>query len=156
MTTRSTKLNTNHSPKNNFNYDMCKACGGDCCTNMSGSYTPKNFDQKITFEFIAKLLKDGKTSIDWYEAAPDIYYLRPRHVNAPIVDPSWGGVCTYHSKESGCSLSEKDRPFQCIDLVPNKPHSCNSSEQGGKLKCAEAWLEHQPILEKLYYQYEYE
>lgn len=139
-----------------YNYNLCSQCKGRCCTRMAGSYIPEDFkDPKntITVEFILSLLKTGRFSIDWWEAATPIYYLRPRHINANVIDPSYGGTCVNWSIDKGCSLSESERPFGCRMLVPAKRgevYSCKTKaeDKADKHGCASRWLEYQDILKE--------
>lgn len=135
-----------------YNYKLCAACGGDCCQRMAGQYVPEDFKQEITAEFILSILQTGKFAIDWWEGDDQPHYIRPRHVGEPAVKGSWGGVCVNWSKESGCSLSEEDRPTGCKKLVPKvvgtgelKEYRCNykKSDKLGKYEMAVRWKPYQ-------------
>ena len=142
-----------------FNYNACAMCGGRCCKHHAGIYVPDDFKEKITQEYVIKLLDSGFYAIDWWEDDPPIYYVRPRHVGAEAIDASWGGVCVRWS-EKGCSLSEGDRPHQCRMLVPNydektQETDCdtNKSDKASKYDCAVAWKDYQPILKAIVHSY---
>lgn len=145
--------------KEYFNYDMCKKCGGQCCTHCAGSYIPQDFKEPITDDFIVNLLKTGKFAIDWWDGDAkglgvygSTHYIRPRHVNEPAIKGSWGGVCVNWSKANGCSLKEEDRPFQCRKLVPSMiaddVYDCTTKKEDKATKqdCAIAWYDYQHIL----------
>lgn len=145
-------MNSNLNPK------LCSTCGGKCCQHMAGIYHPNDFKEEITAEFIKSLLDSEKVAIDWWEGDPregkdeiaSGYYLRPRHVNEPAIKGSWGGVCVNWSKESGCSLSEESRPYQCRKLVPNKKFDCALEEgtDASKQDLAIAWLDYNEQIQK--------
>jgi len=133
-----------------YDYDMCKKCGGLCCLKMSGSYIPSDFKTEITIEFIVKLLDSGKYSVDWWEGdvldndlVDRSYYLRPRHIDSPSIDPSFGGICNHWKTNTGCSLPESDRPHQCRMLVPAFEIGCvaHPLSKATKKDCAIAWYE---------------
>jgi len=147
----------NKVKKGYYNYDICKKCGGNCCKTYSGSYIPDDFNEEITFEFLDNLLKKRKTSIDWWEDSPPLYYLRPRHINECIVCGSWGGVCVHYNESDGCALSEDNRPYGCRVLkAKSNNNDCNTPEEdkGGKYGCAERWTKYQDILIKLINKYQ--
>jgi len=95
---------------------------------------PDDFNRELTDAWLQDLLKkgnhaypDGKAilvSIDWVEGVKDGpdgrgYFLRPRHVDGDIVDPSWGANC-YHLTETGCDLSFDERPWRCKVKEPSE------------------------------------
>lgn len=154
-----------------YNYELCKACGGQCCTRCAGSYIPSDFKEPITPEFIVGLLKSGKFAIDWWDGdamgkgGSSTHYIRPRHVNEGAIRGSWGGVCVNWHKTNGCSLTEQDRPFQCRKLVPTlvgkDDYKCKTKKEdkASKQDCAIAWYNHQEVIQKakhLYYKLELE
>lgn len=143
--------------KKYFDYDVCKKCQGACCKAMAGAYIPSDFKEEITEKFLLSLFDSGKYSIDWWES--DVmkkgrersYYIRPRHVGAPIEDGSWGGVCVNWSQEKGCSLSEENRPYQCLKLIPNLDLGCihSNKDKAGKDDIAKLWYKYNPIIDKV-------
>lgn len=139
--------------RNYYNKSMCALCGGKCCTKMAGSYIPEDFKEKITADFIVSLLLTGKFAIDWWEASPVIYYLRPRHVQEEAVRGSWGGICVNWKQETGCSLEKSDRPYGCRKLIPNLVNgepNCDydKKDKAQKQDIAERWIPYQDILEE--------
>ena len=141
-----------------FNYEMCKSCGGKCCTHHAGMYVPEDFEEEITVDFIPSLLNTGKIGIDWWEG--DVknlgklsrsLYIRRRHVNESAIVGSWGGICVSWSKEKGCSLSEKERPFQCRMLIPSMEkglYTCDTKEKATKKACTTKWYDYNEIIEQ--------
>lgn len=140
------------------NKELCKKCGGICCKRMSGMYAPSDF-KEVTIDAMIKSLNTGIYSLDWWEGDPrkDIseedeltqtYYIRPRHIDSSIVDPSWGGTCI-HLTEYGCKLQYINRPENCRDLIPNID---NTKCHGPKTKSERVieWIPYQDILSKCY------
>lgn len=151
--------------KGYFNYSICKACGGACCKSYAGIYIPSDFKESISAKFILSLLQSGKFSVDWWEGdatggdMDQTYYIRPRHVNESAVKGSWGGVCVNFNQNSGCSLSEHDRPFQCRMLIPGKNADLEGDcdvlpeDKADKKDCAIAWYPYQSIISDAIDQY---
>lgn len=136
-------------------------CNGQCCTNSAGLYIPEDFKEPITSELLTSLLNSGKISIDWWEGDFRIrnkvykspYFLRPRHKGEPAIKGSWGGTCINYTDGKGCSLSKKDRPFQCRKLVPNFNFETNEQnctykpkDKAGKKDCISKWCKYQKEL----------
>jgi hypothetical protein len=144
-----------------FDYTICAKCNGRCCKRCSGSYIPSDFNQVITKKFIKSLLKTEMYAIDWWEGDAkggnlnQTYYLRPRHKNEPAICGSWGNECINFTDGIGCSLKEKDRPFQCRMLIPNVDGKCETLEidKASKQECAIAWYEYQNILQEIVNKY---
>lgn len=137
-------------PFNYSNPSLCTLCRGKCCKQMPGQYSPDDFKEPITYEFLKGLLEAGSHSIDWHED-PEIYYIRPRSINGEKIDPSYGGQCI-NLTDTGCSLPEEVRPLQCRMLEPKGKIgslNCKSPKGFGKLEMASLWNEHQGILIKL-------
>lgn len=159
--------------KGHFNYELCAACKGKCCTKTPGLYLPEDFKEELTPEFIVKLLDTGKISIDYYIGDPkediytsiamddfaDRYYLRPRITDGPAINGSSLGTCINWTKEKGCSLTEDERPYQCRMLKPSVDsdglHDCTYLPgEKTKREVIIEWLPYQEVLNKaieLYY-----
>lgn len=141
-----------------FNYSLCKSCGGKCCQRLAGTYLPDDFKEPITTEFILSLLHSGKFAIDWYEGNNAMYYIRPRHIHEGAICGSWGGTCINWSKESGCSLQENERPYQCRKLIPEiyeGDYSCITlpKDKATKRDMAYSWEPYQSIINEAMNQY---
>ena len=140
------------------NKELCTKCGGVCCKHMAGMYAPSDF-KEVTIKSIMNILNTEQCSIDWWEGdprtnipeedeLPQTYFIRPRHVRAPIIDPSWGGICTFLSL-TGCKLSYKARPSNCRDLIPNTDNiKCHMIKT--KANRVIEWIPYQDILSKCY------
>jgi Fe-S-cluster containining protein len=106
------------------NYSVCMKCKGKCCTTESGAYAPEDFNQEITIDLIVSLLMTKRITIDYYDdevGDGKQYYLRPRYLDEDVLKPSIsGGTCVNWNLQTGCSLSESERPYQCRALVPFK------------------------------------
>lgn len=140
------------------NKNICKKCKGRCCKSISGIYNPNDF-QTITVDSLLKYFNNGNLSIDWCEGdiRPNInelsqtYYLRPRHKEANIIDPSWGGECIFLT-ETGCKLVYSNRPQNCRDLIPNIDYKKCHLGSMSKTKYIKMWLPYQDILQKCFEQ----
>jgi Fe-S-cluster containining protein len=95
---------------------LCKICKGKCCKRSAGVYLPTELT--ITKEAILNLLQKGKHAIDKDDSTATIYFIRPRHVNKDSIDFSWEGTCI-HLTDTGCSLPQEQKPYQCRTLVPD-------------------------------------
>ena len=124
----------------------CAVCEGKCCKYMGCHYSPKDFED-LTFEGLKREIKKGKISIDWWEAVFPEYYLRARHVDANIVDPSWGGTCI-NLTEAGCSLSFEERPLGGKALRPDPTGKCCKSSYT-KEDCKNEWKPYNKTLKQL-------
>ena len=150
-----------------FHYDeeICKKCGGSCCKNLPGCSTPedilKNYPSDTLEEAITKALVSKQWSVDWWEADPCRYYLRPaikkskillgeEEKTVKIFDPSFGGTCVFLS-ETGCLLEKENRPDECKRLKPvaDKFSSCDIEGESGKLYYAKIWEESGINLEEI-------
>lgn len=168
---------------NNECKSICAECKGNCCRHIAGIYHPDQIKAQIgdiTYESLKKFIDTGKVSIDWYEdiaefyefddediknldnrVGPEGYYLRPRHLHSPIIDPSFGGCCIHWSLEKGCELSFEKRPLECQLFIPGSSRVCEEyydssivSEHFGKKEAYKAWLRYWSILDKLRFEYD--
>lgn len=135
-----------------INKKMCTKCNGSCCKSMAGTYAPEDLGE-ITFENLKSLFDTGNFSIDWWEDDPPIYYIRPRHVDKPIIDPSWNGTCI-NLGDKGCTLPREKMPLQCKALVPNLVNGMPNCTEGlNKKQMADMWLPYQQILKQIRNEY---
>lgn len=153
----------------NENLEVCKKCGGKCCRNMPGTYSPEDLfkGEEITKESIKRLIMESDyLSIDRWEADEEydkeLYYIRPKLV---LREPETFfndliglilGDCDSEKKvdfavvtgfhqcyflgENGCKLSYDQRPKNCRDLTPDPENGCYIQE-----------VKYQNISTKLYY-----
>lgn len=128
-------------PKSEF----CAECGGACCKNMACHFSPTDFET-VTFDYLKSKIEEGWISIDWWENDEPEYFLRVRHVGAPVVDPSWGGKCILFTPD-GCPLPFEKRPLGARALKPNRLGPCTSDY--GKYECKEEWKPYSDILKDL-------
>ena len=140
-------------PKNHENI-ICKECDGKCCKNMSCQVFPCDF-KEITVKTIVKKIKAGYC-FDYWEGGIEgkqgtAYFLRPQHkgYENKLIDPTWGGECIFLT-DTGCKLSEKDRPSGGKALIPGKKISdkCEFIDGWEKYDSAKAWLKYNDIIEE--------
>jgi hypothetical protein len=112
-----------------INSDICKQCGGRCCKQAPGAYSPSDFSKPI-IESLTKALVENKACIDWWEGSTPIYFVRAPTIThiGQIYDASWGGQCAF-LKENGCQLPYKERPRGCrlLEPMPNSKCICHGS-----------------------------
>lgn len=125
---------------------ICAKCGGRCCKHMGCHFAPSDFPE-ITFEYLKEEIEKGHISIDWWEGDTSEYFLRMRHKNAPIIDPSWGGVCVLLTDE-GCPLPLEKRPLGARSLEPKRNGKCVIHYS--KEDCKNEWSQYKDVLERLY------
>jgi len=135
---------------------MCKKCEGACCKKMGCHLHPEDLKSGDTYDVIKSMLDSGRYSIDWWDCLEinndnytEAYYLRARHKNERVVDPSWGGECVMLT-EKGCSLSFDERPFGGKSLIAGKD---DCEVVYSKYQCAIDWLVHREVLLKLKEEY---
>lgn len=124
--------------------ELCAACGGKCCQRMGCSYSPQDF-KDLSYDGLKREIEKGRISIDWWEGETKEFYLRARHVDAPIVDASWGGVCI-NLTETGCSLSWEERPLAGRALKPGRDKCVG---EYGKEESKNEWKPYSETLKKL-------
>ncbi len=88
------------------------------------------------------------------DALDECYYLRPKRIGIKgIQDPAWRGVpCINWHTETGCSLSEEQRPYGCLQLIPSakSPQDCDyePAEKADKKALAIEWIPYQQMIEQ--------
>lgn len=140
------------------NKEICTKCGGVCCKQMGCHFSPQDF-KLVTFYTLKHEIDKGFISIDWWEGNAEneedeetrtrTYFLRMRNVDAPVVDPSYGGRCKVLT-DTGCPLSYDERPMGGRMLIPST-NGCGSTY--GKRECAIDWLPFETTLVNLYNHY---
>lgn len=131
------------------NVEICAECKGECCKALGCHFSPTDFDE-ISFDALKAEIDKGFISIDWWDGDVPEFFLRMRNKYAPIVDPSWGGVCMLLT-DKGCPLPFEKRPLGARALKPGR-NGCTS--EYGKYECKEEWLEYSDILWELYNHYQ--
>ena len=123
---------------------------------MPGIYHPEQILHKLREMWDAKLLH-----IDWWEGDVDdsdefgqIYFVSPFMPTERLVSGPWFGVCGQLT-DNGCALSEEERPYQCLALVPMEVYSekGNCTQKVSKKDMAKLWREHQATLIELVEEY---
>ena len=91
---------------------------------------------------------DDYDNIPECELYNEIYYLRMRHINEPVICPSWGGTCICLT-DTGCSFRYEDRPLGCQTLVPSSDFRCSETSYS-KFDCVRDWINYQDIMWDIY------
>lgn len=127
--------------------DYCAECKGACCKHMGCEFSPTDFED-ISYEALKAKIEEGWISIDWWESDEPEYYLRVRHKDASIVDPSWGGTCMLLTP-TGCPLPFEKRPFGARALKPKTCANGRCTSEYGKEECKNEWKPYADILKRL-------
>jgi hypothetical protein len=135
---------------------VCALCTQRCCDHLPGIFRPEDFspEREVVEAKVRAGVESGDYQVDWYEASPNILYVRPTALDSNANEPhsgSWGGKCALLS-ESGCTLSWQERPYGCKTVVVNelKPGHCSDGAEE-KRTGAERWKPYQNFLEELAY-----
>ena len=123
----------------------CEKCKGACCKHMACHFAPSDFTD-LSYDALKAEIERGFISIDWWEDDRPEYFLRMRHVDAPIVDPSWGGRCMLLT-DSGCPLPFEQRPLGARALKPVQGGNCEVFYS--KEDCKNDWMPYHEILSDL-------
>lgn len=149
-----------------FNKNICANCprGEKCCCKRHGcAFLPQDFalQESMDSEHKERILREnldkGYISIDfadmeYTQLENNYFYLRMRHVEAPIVDvDSTGGICC-KLLENGCYFSDEERPTGGRTLIPDENGNCKKTYTISQI--AKQWQPYQEILIKLLHDYE--
>jgi len=147
---------------NYLNPNLCKECGGECCKQMPGIYSPEDFGttEETIEKNLTKALETKLLSIDWWEGDPrenicsidklrKAYFIRPatKDNKRGLFDPSWGGECVFLT-ENGCTLQSKDRPYECRMLEP-KENECCILHGKDKRKLSIVWIPFNEMIRRI-------
>lgn len=134
------------------NPDLCTPCGGQCCKHMPGICLPQDLsptlDETEIFVNLSDRLKTGRWVIDdhlWSK------FIRPA-VKGEVgrIRGFDQGPCTFLS-ETGCELSEVERPSECKLLKPHpkKLGYCQMPEAWGWETKDMIWEPYQHLIDQL-------
>lgn len=139
--------------------DICKKCGGKCCSLCPGATFPEDFGLPKNKEKLIEALKSKKYCIDWWEGSPikgkkmgQAFFVRPQYKgHTDLYHPGWGGKpCIFYSVIDGCELKFEDRPHECRYL---EPHSEGFGKcvvhGGGKKEAAIKWIPYNFLLKNM-------
>ena len=149
-------------------YDVCGKCKGACCKTYAGIYSPEDFTNSVTIDYVTALLLTKRFSVDFNDAVfptsnvPSFtdknYFIRPRHIDESDLSIR-GGICVNWDYEKGCKLSETDRPYQCRMLIPliNEGVACShkKEDKAGTLEMANRWKPYQIVIREALRKYDY-
>ena len=97
---------------------QCAICKGECCKNLPAPYTPNDIIR--IFGSVENAVKSGEVAIDWWEASPPLYFMRPKIKGVEkLYHPAWRGECI-HLTNKGCRLPRNKQPSYCKYLEPRK------------------------------------
>lgn len=140
------------------NRELCRRCGGKCCRNGGGIYSPEDFEE-ITFNSILKLYYDNQ--IMFYP----VFSSKNERAGFILRVPQKGcgkiqrginperGECSFWKEGEGCTYQNyRSRPRGCKLMIPN--------EVNDRLRCLpiydeeealEEWLHYESIIENVCY-----
>ncbi len=155
------KIEKTYDIAKNINPQICSECKGLCCKTCGCHFSPNDFD-KISYKYLKKELEKGYISIDCIKGilineSSDIYFLRIRNQNAPIVDIQSKSKATCMLLTSkGCLLTYQKRPSGGKLLIPSNKFNnyfgieLRKCTQTYPIKaCCIDWKPYQKILKKL-------
>ncbi len=160
-------LEKNYDLAKNVDEEVCKKCGGICCMQCGCHFSPDDFEE-ISYEYLKKELEKGYISIDCEEGLRvhrlnDIYILRIRNKNSPVVDIGHHeGPCILWDEDKGCPFPYNERPTGAKLLIPEQEYkklfyTVKKCEQMYPIKdCCYEWEPHQQVLKKLIRHFKYE
>lgn len=151
-----TILQSNETP------DICGACGGKCCTTISGTAHPNDFgapDKDLMLFRLTAAFASGKWSIDWFNGDPHgldyepttqrTFFIRPGLVGVTTLrDAAHTGICKFWRPTRGCTMKFEERPYVCRSLVANNggPGTCIPPHL--KMLYIRAWIPYQEVIEQ--------
>lgn len=153
-------LAKDYSNPKNFNPEICKECGGECCQRCGCEFSPSDFPE-ISFKYLKSQIEKGYISIEYIDREQIYsdfggYILRMRNQGRPIVDPGYLGriPCILWSKEEGYKLDDNNRPSggklmepsTKIDSITGE-HECPTTYS--TRRCVYEWKCYQHILLQL-------
>lgn len=137
----------------------CAECGGDCCKDMPGIYSPEDFgapNRTVMIRRIKAAFLADRACVDWWEGnfqkVNSPKHVRPQTVRSRgrLRDPSWGGTCSMLT-ETGCSLARKEMPYGCRVLKPRQTPDGDCTlpkgEEDAKKVATQQWLGYQDVIE---------
>lgn len=137
---------------------ICSECKGMCCVKVAGIYSPEDF-KELTIDYLLEKINTGKYAIDFgYYDTGKVYkkikFIRPRHKfeEKIIQNDNIFGVCINWSYENGCSLSEKERPYQCLKLIPlidGKKCDTHPEDNADKKSMVLRWVLYQDLINEV-------
>ena len=139
-----------------FTYDskLCKMCQGRCCKQSGCFFSPKDFKQPCSFEYLKKVIDKGFISIvplseEQTGLDDGILVLKVRNVDADICDLH-GNIASpcILLEPSGCFFDKEDRPYGGKALQPTPSQGCGIGYSFRQ--CANDWKPYQDILKQLY------
>ncbi len=137
------------------NKDICKKCGGYCCTKSGCDYWISDFED-LTYKGLLKKLSEGNISVVALLRFSEIrgktcctpfLYLRARNNNRDIIDLVSVKTKCSMLKENGCYYNFMERPGGGRNLIPGLNKNC-VPEQDPLEKILE-WDSYQKVLARI-------
>jgi len=101
-------------------------------------------------------IKSGRYTIDYWHGDPrddheeldQVYFVRPaiKGNEGVLLDPAYGGECTFFKEGKGCQLPSDGRPFECRNLEPKWKKDGGCKAHTGRREVSIMWIEHQDVL----------
>lgn len=152
-------IQKDYTDSENVNAEICAECGGVCCKTCGCHFSPDDFPE-ISFEYLKKELEKGYISIDYVDREViyddiNIFILRVRNQNAPIVDMGYRRTPCILLTENGCKLDYDNRPAGGKLLIPKESFPTLFGEtrrchcKYDIDDCCYEWKPHQKVLYRL-------
>ena len=112
----------------NPNNELCKQCKGFCCKLTPGLTIPQDLGNNLAEieKRVRELLKTDKwviRGIDTRIEIDDEEYEYNEYLCVMPARKSNNRECIFLT-DAGCSLSYKNRPYMCRELIPDKTGNC--------------------------------
>ena len=145
----------------NYNPEICKKCGGECCQRCGCFFSPDDFEE-ISFEYLKGMMEKGYITIEFIDGEIilddfGVYILRMRNQGAPVFDRNTKRTpCILWSETEGCKFDFEHRPTggrlmepteKTTTFMGQKVRNCRSDYT--LRKCCYEWKPHQKILREL-------
>lgn len=141
-----------------INPEICSECGGQCCKRCGCHFSPNDF-KEISFEFLRKEIEKGYISLDYVDGElfyenSNIFILRIRNQDTPIVDIDSKRTPCILLTENGCKLDYEHRPTGGKLLIPSDKllgkNNHRTCQQLYSIEaCCAEWKPYQKLLHSL-------
>lgn len=135
--------------------DLCAKCGGYCCSNFPGKFSPDDLapSGSLTEQAINDALDTGLavvytsfTNVEGSKVAP-IFTLAARGVERPPLSLCHDATRCAHLEGDRCKFPLESRPYECAMMVPAESVSCCGIPDD--LLIEPLWVDYQELLREV-------